>query len=381
MNDRIRDILNDGLLEESGENVEDELEDYLDDYPEGNPDDQMYSDPDNEIGTAADKNQAQWDLITEWVMEYQAPGTGSTEKTMLRSNILLKLIELLIPGYFDGKGTMRREKHNLTAEEQVSALTTRILEKDLLMKYDSEKSPFRNFIKFHFGKAQLEDYDKFHRISFRKDIKSEDAEEPESPEDKRKKTERKRIYVSSLNSPLNTAEETEVTLQDVQADTRAGVEDEVVGREMLNSGTLSLITLMVGFLGGKSQKEAEQRRYNRLFFTDDMVQLLRYQILDAIKSRKRDVLQTLSFPFIDFFMKDDFSSRQNQTLERVHEGKMKRYCDIIEGDKNCEIEQPLRNRIYTTYLFRKEGKKVGDPAIANHRKKYTKLKEECRVEL
>ena len=112
-----------------------------------------------------------------------------------------------------------------------------------------------------------------------------------------------------------------------------------------------------------------------------MVQLLRYQILDAIKSRKRDVLQTLSFPFIDFFMKDDFSSRQNQTLERVHEGKMKRYCDIIEGDKNCEIEQPLRNRIYTTYLFRKEGKKVGDPAIANHRKKYTKLKEECRVEL
>lgn len=162
---------------------------------------------------------------------------------------------------------------------------------------------------------------------------------------------------------------------------------------IFDASIVELITLMLNlktYLGGK--KDMSTRiNYYRLFFTDEIADIIRFSNSVEIKAftrRERDLFKVLKVSFLNFCMRNPCSCVEDiwhndwKLLGQIVEGKpMEPLKKVVEkenkhGKKIKVLQRFVREEVCTVYLKQVEHKPVKRNTVSRQRKLYEKFMEE-----
>lgn len=110
-----------------------------------------------------------------------------------------------------------------------------------------------------------------------------------------------------------------------------------------------------------------RRKYFRLFFTDNVVNILHTRSApEGFLRRERDLFGAMSEGFLDYFMR-----RCCRTVQKIIDTGLKPYGELVEGrPMDKEPDQPLPVDVYIAYLDQEEHYRAGSSAVSQQRTAY-----------
>ena len=193
----------------------------------------------------------------------------------------------------------------------------------------------------------------------------------------------------SLDEPVPSTEDNGRTKGDEIPSPKSDLESGV----MFDASVLDLMTLMLNLetrLDGKKNNPT-RINYYRLFFTDEVADIIRFSNSVEIKAftrRERDLFKVLKVSFLNFCMRNSCNCVEDiwyndwKLLGQIVKGKpMEPPKKMVEnknrnGKKRKMLERFLPLDVYTTYLKQVENHPIGTSAIDPHRKDYEKFMQE-----